>query len=201
MNPSSFEEDVYTLEEESPFECSFSPHALVVVGTRDPDGSLNLAPKHMCTPIGDEQFGFVCTSEHRTAKNIRRLDEFTVSYPRPEEIVSISLSAEPRDESGHKPDLESLETVEAPNTNAAFITNSYLFLECSLREVIPNSDDLLFIIGTITDKHVHKDHLRSSERDDADLINSNPLLVYLHPGRFADVQESNAFPFPGGYQH
>lgn len=201
MNPSSFEDHVYTLQDESPFECTFSPHSLVVVGTKDADGEYNLAPKHMITPIGEDHFGFVCSSEHHTADNIRRLEEFTVSYPRPEQILSISLSAEPRDQTGHKPDLKQLETVQAPNTDAVFIQSSYLFLECTLQEVVTLPEEILFFIGAITDKHAHQDALRSTEQDDADLLHDNPLLAYLHPGRYASIQESNAFPFPQDFHH
>ena len=46
---------------------------LVLVGTREPDGGHDLAPKHMATPIGWENYyGFVCTPRHHTYSNIRR---------------------------------------------------------------------------------------------------------------------------------
>jgi hypothetical protein len=31
-------------------------------------------------------------------------------------------------------------------------------------------------------------------------IHAHPLLAYIHPGRFATVQESFAFPLPAGFQ-
>jgi hypothetical protein len=34
--------------------------------------------------------------------------------------------------------------------------------------------------------------------DDAELLYRNPPLAYLHPGRFATLKETQAFPFPAG---
>ena len=46
---------------------------LVLVGKREPDGGHDLAPKHMSTPIGwDNYYGFVCTPRHHTYGNIQR---------------------------------------------------------------------------------------------------------------------------------
>ena len=38
--------------------------------------------------------------------------------------------------------------------------------------------------------------LRSSELDDQEVIHDSPLFVYVAPGRFAEIDRSNAFPFP-----
>ncbi|MCL7971066.1 MAG: flavin reductase, partial [marine benthic group bacterium] len=46
---------------------------LSVVGTLEEDGTPNLAPKHMATPMGwQNYFGFVCTPRHSTYRNIER---------------------------------------------------------------------------------------------------------------------------------
>ena len=37
---------------------------LVVVGTREEDGAIDLAPKHMVTPVGERHLAFVCTPDH-----------------------------------------------------------------------------------------------------------------------------------------
>ena len=67
---------------------------LVLVGTREADGSHDLAPKHMAMPVGWENyFGFVCTPRHHTYLNIRRSGVFTISYPRPDQLVLASLPA------------------------------------------------------------------------------------------------------------
>ena len=40
---------------------------LVLVGTREPDGRHDLAPKHMALPLGwQNYFGFVCAPRHST---------------------------------------------------------------------------------------------------------------------------------------
>jgi hypothetical protein len=55
------------------WERCFTVAPLVLVGTREKDGSYDLAPKHMATPMGwQNYFGFVCTPRHRTYHNVRR---------------------------------------------------------------------------------------------------------------------------------
>ena len=57
---------------------------LVLVGTREPDGSHDLAPKHMAIPMGwQNYFGFVCTPSHHTYSNVQRSGVFTVLDYRP----------------------------------------------------------------------------------------------------------------------
>ena len=64
------------------------------------------APKHMVSPLGWQNFfGFVCTPRHRTYQNIRREGAFTVTFPRPSQVVLTSLSAAPRDDDDVKPAL------------------------------------------------------------------------------------------------
>jgi len=61
------------------WERFFTVAPLVVVGTREEDGSYDLAPKHMATPMGWQNYiGFVCTPRHRTYHNVRRERAFTV---------------------------------------------------------------------------------------------------------------------------
>ena len=79
---------------------------LVLIGTRETDGSHDLAPKHMALPMGWENYyGFVCTPRHHTYSNIKRDGVFTVSYPRPSQLVLTSLAASPRFSDCEKPAL------------------------------------------------------------------------------------------------
>ena len=72
----------------------FHASPLVVVGTREEDGSFDLAPKHMAMPVGWENwFGFVCTPRHATYGNAKREGVFTVSFPRPSQVLSASLAS------------------------------------------------------------------------------------------------------------
>jgi flavin reductase (DIM6/NTAB) family NADH-FMN oxidoreductase RutF len=81
MDPSR----LVTLDTSEPiWDRFFSVSPLVLIGSREADGSFDLAPKHMVTPMGwANYFGFVCTPRHRTYSNIARTGAFTVSYPRP----------------------------------------------------------------------------------------------------------------------
>ena len=78
------------------WERFFTVAPLLIIGSRDETGAFDLAPKHMATPLGwQNYFGFVCTPRHRTYQNIRREGVFTVSFPRPSQVVLTSLSAAP----------------------------------------------------------------------------------------------------------
>ena len=49
---------------------------LVLAGTKEEDGSYDLAPKHMVMPMSwDNYVGFVCTPRHGTYHNVERDEE------------------------------------------------------------------------------------------------------------------------------
>ena len=170
---------------------------LILVGTSDPDGSLDLAPKHMATPMGwQNYFGFVCAPTHSTCSNIDRTGVFTVSFPKPSQVLFSSLAASPRQAGGSKPVLDYFETFPATRIDGAFIDEAYLFLECRHHKTIDGFGPNCLITGEIVAAHADPDFLRSSEIDDQELLHASPLLAYLAPGRFATIDRSNAFPFP-----
>ena len=70
------------------WDAFFTVAPLVLVGTREEDGSHDLAPKHMAMPLGwQNHFGFVCHPSHATQRNAERTGAFTVSFPRPASVV------------------------------------------------------------------------------------------------------------------
>ena len=72
----------------------FTVAPLVIIGTRDSGGGYDLAPKHMAMPLSWEGlYGFVCAPTHATYRNLLVHPEFTVSFPRPEQVVQASLAA------------------------------------------------------------------------------------------------------------
>ena len=98
----------------------FTVAPLVLVGTREPDGRFDLAPKHMVLPLGwQNYFGFVCTPRHATYFNAWRERAFTVSFPRPDQLVETSLAASGRCDDGTKPAVATLATVPARRVNGA----------------------------------------------------------------------------------
>jgi flavin reductase (DIM6/NTAB) family NADH-FMN oxidoreductase RutF len=170
---------------------------LVLVGTRDEDGSLDLAPKHMAIPMGwQNYFGFVCSPRHHTYANIERSGEFTVSYPKPSQVLYASLAASPRYAGGPKTVLQSFATFPASKIDGDFIEDAYLFLECTQFKTVDGFGDNSLITGKVVAAHADPDFLRASELDDQELIHDAPLFAYLPPGRFASITRSNAFPFP-----
>jgi flavin reductase (DIM6/NTAB) family NADH-FMN oxidoreductase RutF len=181
------------------WEQCFTVAPLVLVGTRDASGAADLAPKHMVTPMGwGNYFGFVCTPRHGTYRNIQRSGEFTVSYPRPSQLLYTSLAAAPRCGDDEKPSLLALPTVPATRVDGVFIEDAYLFLECEHFKTVDGFGENSLITGEIVAAYAHTDALRSSEWDDQELIHDAPLLAYLQPGRFASIDRSYSFPFPAG---
>lgn len=190
--------DVVELDTGRPvWDRCFMVAPLVLVGTRDEDGSLDLAPKHMAFPLGwKNYFGFVCSPKHRTCGNIERTREFTVSYPKPSQVLYASLAASPRFADGPKAVLENFDTFPARKIDGDFFDDAYLFLECRHYKTIDDFGENCLIAGEVVAAYAHPDYVRSSEYDDQELIHDAPLLAYLPPGRFATITRSNAFPFP-----
>jgi flavin reductase (DIM6/NTAB) family NADH-FMN oxidoreductase RutF len=172
---------------------------LVLIGTREPDGSGDLAPKHMVTPMGwQNYYGFVCTPRHGTYQNIKREGVFAVTYPKPTQWLETSLSASPRCEDDTKPSLQTIDTVRSPTVDCPVVRDGYLFLECELDRFVDGFDVNSLIVGKIVAARVDPDYLRAAERDDQDVIFNGPLLTYLSPGRFAIIKENYSFPIPQG---
>lgn len=175
----------------------FTVAPLVLIGTVEPDDTLDFAPKHMVTPMGwQNYFGFVCTPTHSTYKNIQRTNEFTVSFPRPSQVLYSSLAASPRDTCGEKPVLDYFTTFPAEKVNGEFIDEAYLYFECRHFKTIDGFDTNCLITGEIVAAYAECQCVRSSDLDDQELVHESPLLAYLSPGRFAAIDRSNAFPFP-----
>lgn len=183
------------------WEQVFMNFPLVVIGSKEIDGNFDLAPKHMAMPLSwENHFGFVCSSTHGTYQNIQHTGEFTVSYPRPDQVVMTSLTASPRCENQHKPVVEALPTFKASQIDGLFLKDAYLYLECKLDRIIDNFGKNSLITGTIIEAHIDKNIQRHSDRDDDELIHKNPILAYLYPGRFAKITESQILPVPSGYK-
>lgn len=186
---------------ESIWESFFTVFPLVIVGTREADGSDDLAPKHLAIPMSwKNHFGFVCTPRHNTYQNIRRDGQFAVTYMRPSQTVLASLAASPRCDDGSKPITGALPTFAAEKVEASFIQDGYLFLECELEKIVDELGDNSLIIGRIVRAMIAEDELRSSDQDDEDLVFKAPLLAYLYPGRFAEISSSTKLPFPAGFK-
>ncbi len=172
---------------------------LVLVGTMESSGEHDLAPKHMAFPMGWENyFGFVCTPRHRTYGNIRRDGVFTVSYPRPSQLVLTSLAASPRCEAESKPALGALPVFPASRVDGVLLEGASAFLECELDRIVDGFGVNSLIVGKVVAARVAEDAERMDDGDDQALIHQSPVLAYLNPGRFAAVDDSLSFPFPAG---
>ncbi|ESA37433.1 conserved protein of dim6 ntab family [Leptolyngbya sp. Heron Island J] len=181
------------------WERFFIVSPLVIIGTREPDGNCDLAPKHRAIPLGDGNFfGFICTPRHHTYQNIRREQAFTVSFLNPSQILSASLAATPRDAHDQKPALNTLPTIPATVIEGELLTDITLGLECELFKIVDGFGDNSLIAGKIVAAQVKEAALRTNAEDDQDILLRSPLLAYLSPGRYAKIDHSYSFPFHVG---
>jgi flavin reductase (DIM6/NTAB) family NADH-FMN oxidoreductase RutF len=172
---------------------------LVLVGSREADGSHDLAPKHMALPMGwDNYYGFVCTPRHHTYSNIERSGVFTVSYPRPAQLVLASLAASPRCGEEDKPALAARPVFAASAVDGVLLQGGYLFLECELERIVDGFGVNSLIIGRIVAARVAADSERIFEASEQAMIDKAPLLAYVHPGRFASINRILSVPIPEG---
>jgi len=191
-----------SLEMEHPiWDRFFTVAPLVIIGTREADGSDNLAPKHMVTPMGwDNYFGFVCTPQHSTYQNIRRDEAFTVSYPKADSVLMTALAASPRCDDDSKPALLALPTFRSAEVDCPCLSDATLYLDCRLDRIVDDFGVNSLIVGKIVAARARPEALRRNDIDDADTVANAPLLAYVSPGRFAAVDHSTAFPFPAGFR-
>jgi flavin reductase (DIM6/NTAB) family NADH-FMN oxidoreductase RutF len=178
----------------------FTVSSLVVIGTREGEG-YDLAPKHMAGPLGwDGYYAFVCTPSHATYHNARDAGGFTVSYPRPDQVVVASLTAAPRCGDGEPtPGLDALPTLPALQVEGRVLRDAVLVLECELDRIIDGFGDASLVVGRILTARAHPEALRTTGVDDEEVVRRSPLLAYLSPGRYAAVDHSLPFPFPAGF--
>ena len=169
---------------------------LVLVGTREPDGSFDLAPKHRVVPLTSRHFGFVCRESHSTYRNAMREQTFTVSWPGPRQIVMTSAASAPRCEDGEKRSLRGLPTLAAKTVEGVLLKDAVFHIECRLERVIEGLGEDGLVIGEVVAAHAAREALRDPSTPDATLIRQQPLLAYLHPSQFATIDRSTGFPFP-----
>ena len=171
----------------------------MIVGSKETDGTYDLAPKHMAMPLGWRRgYGFACTPRHRTYGNVERHGVFTVSFPHSFQIVQTALAASRREQDGTKPALAALPTFPARDVDGVLVHGCYAFLECEL-------DRLVELDDAVARDRANRRGLggrggdRDPDRDDAELLRQVSPLAYLSPSRFASIEDSHSFPFPASF--
>ncbi len=177
----------------------FAVAPLVMVGTREPDGSFDFAPKHKIVQLTPGHFGFVCRASHATHRNIEREREFTVSWPTPRHIVQTSAAATPRCDDGEKKAMRGLKTFPAKEVDGVLLEGCPLHVECRLVRVIDDLGADHFIIGEVVAAWAERDAIRNPEVTDSELVHEHPVLAYLHPSQFATIEKSFGFPYSKGF--
>ena len=170
---------------------------LVLVGTREPDGRYDLAPKHMALPLGwQNYFGFVCTPRHSTYANAQRERAFTVCFPTAAQLIETSLAASPRCDDGTKPASAALVTTPATRVQGPLVTGAYLQLECELERIVEGFGENGLVVGRVVAAWADPAALIDVDREPADVLHAAPPIAYVHPGRFLAVDHAQSFPFP-----
>jgi flavin reductase (DIM6/NTAB) family NADH-FMN oxidoreductase RutF len=177
----------------------FTVAPLVLVGTKEGE-RYDVAPKHLATPLGwDNYFGFVCTPRHATYRNILAHPEFTVSFPRADRILQTTMAAGARLEDSSKPSLAAVPTFPAGTVDGVLVKGCALYLECELERIVDGFGENSLIAGRVVAARSHRDFVRSSDVDDADLLHRLNPVVCLAPGRFGIVRETYSLPLPVGF--
>ncbi len=174
----------------------FQVAPLVLVGTREPDGAIDFAPKHRVVTLGPGHFGFVCRESHATYRNALREGAFTVSWPGPRHIVMTSAAAAPRGEDDEKKAMRALPTVPARAVDGELLSDCTLHVECELDRVVEELGDDSLLIGRIVAASAASDAFRTPDHPDGEIVHEHPLLAYLHPSRLAIIETSVGFPYP-----
>ena len=187
------------LEPAGVWERVFTVAPLVLVGSKEPSGHYDIAPKHMAMPLGwGDRFAFVCTPRHATHANVEREGAFTVSFPHRFQVVQAALAAAGRELDGTKPSLEALPTFLARKVDGALVHGCYLFLECELDRLVRFGDESL-IVGRIVAASARDEAVRGPDRDDDELLRRLAPLAYVSPGRFCAISGTLSFPFPADF--
>jgi len=183
------------------WERFYLPFPLVIIGSKEGD-HYDLAPKHMAIPLSwENHYGFVCTPRHSTYQNIKKHGFFTVSYPMPDQITLTSLTASPRSDGDlDKAILDQINTIPASKIEGVFLKDSFLMLECKLYKIYDDFGQNSLITGKIIQAKAHEDYLRESDKNEQIQLFKNPLLSYLHPGRYAIIKETAVFPLPKDFK-
>jgi flavin reductase (DIM6/NTAB) family NADH-FMN oxidoreductase RutF len=175
---------------------------LIVVGTRE-GTEYDMAPKHMAFPAGfDNYFGFVCTPKHGTYQNIKATGEFTVSFPLPNDVIPVALSATSREEiiSKYHEVVSSLPVVNAETMDLPVLRDAYLIFECSAYKIVDGFGENSIITGEIKAAFVKKDYRRVSDSDAQNQLVEHNLLAFIAPDRFARISETYQFPYPKNFR-
>jgi flavin reductase (DIM6/NTAB) family NADH-FMN oxidoreductase RutF len=193
------ETTIVVLDPKHVWERAFTVAPLVLIGSKEPDGRYDVAPKHMAMPLGwGDRFCFVCTPRHATHVNVEREGAFTVSFPHRFQVVQAALAAARREPDGAKPSLRALPTFPAEAVDGVLVHGCYLFLECELERLVRFGDETL-VVGRIVGASAREEAVRDPDRDDAEILRRLSPLAYLSPGRFSALSDTLAFPFPAEF--
>lgn len=173
---------------------------LVVVGTTEPDGAADLAPKHMTMPVGPRHVAFVCTPTHATLRNVERTGVFTMSWLPADAVLLASLASAPRAADESKPALAAVPTRPATTVPGRVLRDATLAVECRLDRVVDGAGRWHIVVGEVVHAEAAADALLTADEDPHDVLGRAPVLAYLPPDHVAVVDRADRFPYHVGFR-
>ena len=151
----------------------------------------------MAMPLGwQNYYCFVCSPQHATQHNVEATGEFTVSFPRPEQILHTSMAAGPRIEDGSKPTLAALDTFPASTVDGVLVRGAYLWLECTLERMLEGFGDNSLIIGRVVAASADERALRAPGDEDSRPHPRRAPARIPEPGALRQRGEEFFLPLP-----
>ena len=88
----------------------------------------------------------------------------------------------------------------ATKVDGVLLEHAYLHFECEVDRIIDGFGVNCLIVGKIVSASAAEDSLRDEDRDAQEMIAHSPMLAYLHQGRFAEIHQTNEFPYHVGFK-
>ena len=80
------------------------------------------------------------------------------------------------------------------------LESAYLHLECEVDKIVDDLGVNSLIIGRVVAAAAADDSVLDADVDAQEMIAHSPMLAYLHPGRFAQIVQTQAFPYHVGFR-
>jgi flavin reductase (DIM6/NTAB) family NADH-FMN oxidoreductase RutF len=76
------------------------------------------------------------------------------------------------------------------------VEGASLALECEFERVVEGFGEYGLVVGRIVAAYASPAALIEADREPETVLAESPLLAYVHPGRFASIDQAFSFPFP-----
>lgn len=151
---------------------------LILVTTRSGKGVNNGAVKSLALQCSFEpyRYGFVCTPDHDTYKNIKETREFGINFPAPEFEKNIMSFGRDFPEDIDEMMEAGIQVFYSEKGSVPLISDCYFSLECRLDQIIDWENSSL-IIGRVYMGWANSDYIQKTDKEKLE----DGILSYLYP--------------------